>query len=155
MERDNYLEGIRSAWLGEQFGEVFFNALATRTEDPSLRSTWQTLARLEKVTGKRMAALLEAHGEPVGAAEPIEIGDEVLSQYTDASLRSMEKMKDVVTNAIVRFDQLLAVAPESDVPSVRFLVDHEQALLTFVDCQIAGDQAHALEDVEALLEHGS
>jgi hypothetical protein len=67
----------------------------------------------------------------------------------------MEKMKDVVTNAIVRFDQLLAVAPESDVPSVRFLVDHEQALLTFVDCQIAGDQAHALEDVEALLEHGS
>jgi hypothetical protein len=24
MEHDNFLEGIRSAWLGEQFGQAFF-----------------------------------------------------------------------------------------------------------------------------------
>jgi len=153
MERDNYMDGIRSAWLGEQLGEAFFKALAGRTEDESMRSTWQTLAKLENVTGKRMAGVLEAHGEAAVTDEIIEVGDEILSQYVDAShLDSMIRMKDVVEKAIIRFDQLLAVAPEPDVPSVQFLVRHEQALLTFVDREIAGSHAHALEDVEKLLE---
>jgi hypothetical protein len=137
MERDSYLEGIRGAWLGEQFGEAFFKALADRTDDESMRSTWQTLATLENVTGKSMAGVLEAYGEAAVAHEVIEVGDEVLNQYTQVShLDSMLRMKDVVDKAIVRFDQLLAVAPESDVPAVQFLVHHE----------------HALEDVEKLLE---
>ena len=156
MERDSYLEGIRGAWLGEQFGEAFFKALADRTEDEPMRSTWRTLAKLENVTGQRMAAVLEAHGETAVTDEVIEVGDEILSQYTDAShLNAMERMKDVVEKAIIRFDQLLAVAPESDVPSVQFLVHHEQALLTFVEREIVGDQARALEDVEKLLEQAS
>lgn len=156
MERDNYIDGIRSAWLGEQFGEVFFKALADRTEDESMRSTWQTLAKLENVTGKRMATLLESHGEAAVTDEIVDVGDDILSQYTAAShFDSMMRMKDVVEKAIVRFDQLLAVAPEPDVPSVQFLVHHEQALLTFVDREIAGDHARALEDVEKLLEQAS
>ena len=153
MERDSYLDGIRSAWLGEQFGEVFFKALADRTEDDSMQLTWQTLANLENVTGKRMAAVLEAHGEPAVTDEIIEVGDEILNQYAGAShLDSMMRMKDVVEKAIIRFEQILGAAPESDVPSVQFLVHHEQALLTFVDREIAGDHAHALEHVEKLLE---
>ena len=153
MERDSYIEGIRGAWLGEQFGEAFFKALADRTDDESMRSSWQTLANLENVTGKRMAAVLEAHGEAAVAHDVIEVGDEVLSRYTGVShLDAMMKMKDVVEKAIIRFDQLLAVAPETDVQAVQFLVHHEQALLTFFDREITGDQAHALEDVETLLE---
>lgn len=153
MERDSYIDSIRSAWLGEQFGEVFFQALADQTEDKSMRAKWQTLAKLENVTGKKMAAVLETYGEAATTDENIEVGDEILSQYTDAPhLDSMMRMKDVVEKAIVRFDQLLAVAPESDVPSVQFLVHHEQALLTFVEREIAGNHAHALEDVERLLE---
>jgi hypothetical protein len=152
MERDSYLDGIRSAWLGEQFGEVFFKALADRTEDESMRSTWHTLANLESVTGKRMLEVLAAYGENTPTDQIIEIGDEVLSQYTGVSHHeSMLHMKDVVEKAIIRFDQLLAVAPESDVPAVQFLVHHEMALLTFVEREIAGDHAHALDDVEKLL----
>jgi rubrerythrin len=152
MERDSYLDGIRSAWLGEQFGEVFFRALAGRTNDESMRSKWQALAELENVTGKRMAAILEAYGEVAVTDENIEVGEEVLSQYADAShLDAMMRMKELVEKAIIRFDQLLAVAPESDVAAVQFLVRHEQALLTFVDREIGGDPAHALEAVEKLL----
>jgi hypothetical protein len=153
MERDSYIDGIRSAWLGEQFGEVFFNGLADRTEDESMRSTWQTLAKLENVTGKKMAAVLEVYGEAAATGDRIEVSDEIFSQYTSAvHLDSMLRMKDVVEKAIIRFDQLLAVAPEADVPSVRFLVQHEQALLTFVDREIDGNHADALQDVEKLLE---
>ncbi len=152
MERDSYLEGIRSAWLGERFGEVFFDALAERTEDESLRNKWQTLARLEHVTGMKMAALLESHGEEAVTHDSVEVGEEILSQYTSAPhLDAMMGMKDVVEKAIVRFDQLLAVAPESDVPAVQFLVAHEQALLDFVEHEIAGNGDHALDATEALL----
>lgn len=156
MERDSYIDGIRSAWLGEQFGEVFFKGLADRTEDESMRSTWQTLAKLENVTGKRMAALLETHGEAAATDDGIEVSDEIFNQYTSAvHLDSMLRMKDVVEKAIIRFDQLLAVAPESDVPSVQFLVQHEQALLTFVDREINGDHVDALQDVEQLLDRAN
>ena len=153
MERDSYLEGIKSAWLGELFGEVFFNAMAERATDESMRAKWQTLAKLENVTGKKMAALLETHGESAVTDEAIEVSDEILSRYTDASHHdSMMRMKDVVEKAIIHFDQLLAVAPESDVPAVQFLVQHEQALLDFVESEIAGDRARALDATEALLE---
>ena len=152
MERDDYLEGIRGAWLGEQFGEVFFQALAERAEEETMRSKWQTLARLENVTGNRMASLLEAHGEAATTDEAIEVGDELVARYADVPhLDSMLHMKDVVEKAIVRFDQLLAVAPEADVAAVQFLVDHEQALLTFVEREIAGEGARSLEAAEALL----
>ncbi len=103
-----------------------------------------------------MEAVLEAYGEAAATDDSIEVSEEIFSQYTSAThLDSMLRMKDVVEKAIIRFDQLLAVAPESDVPSVQFLVHHEQALLTFVDREIAGDHAHALEHVEKLLEQTS
>ncbi len=153
MERDSYLDGIRSAWLGELFGEVFFNAMADRTQDEAMRTKWQTLAQLEHVTGNRMAALLESHGESAVVQDPVEVSEEVMTRYTNAThLDSMLNMKDVVEKAIIHFDQLLAVAPDEDVPAVRFLVDHEQALLSFVDCEIAGDGAHALDAAKGLLQ---
>ena len=151
MERDSYLEGIHSAWLGEQFGEVFFAALAERTDDAAMRSKWQRLAQLENVTGKRMAAVLESYGQSPTAGD-IEVGDDVLSRYTDVSHHdAMLGMKDIVDRAIIHFDQLLAVAPDEDVPAVQFLVQHEQALQTFVEREISGDAANSLEDVDRLL----
>lgn len=153
MERDNYIEGIRSAWLGEQLGEAFFKAMADRTDDQSMQAAWQTLAQLEHVTGKRMAAVLESHGESAIAQDSIEIGNDVVEQYAGVPhIDAMTHMKDVVEQALIRFDQLLAVAPESDVPDVQFLVQHEQALLTFVEREIAGDHEGALADVEQLLQ---
>jgi len=85
MERDSYLQGIRSAWLGELFGEAFFKAMAERTEDSAMRVKWHTLAQLEHVTGKRMAELLESHGEEATASDDIAVKEEVLSRYADAS----------------------------------------------------------------------
>ena len=152
MERDSYLDSIRSAWLGERFGEVFFTAMAERTDDDAMRSKWQSLATLERVTGERMAEVLESYGETAATTEAIEVGEDILSRYADVPhIESMTEMRDVVEKAIVRFDQLLAIAPDADVPAVQFLVQHEQALLTFVEREIAGDGANALEDVNRLI----
>lgn len=148
----NFLDGIKSAWLGEQYGAAFFNALADTTSDDSLKSCWQTLAKLESVTGGRMADLLATHGESPNTDEIIEISDEMLDDYTAHSHEdAMHHMKPTIEKAIARYDQLLAVAPEDDVPAVQFLVDHELALLDFVDCELSGNHEHALDSVKRLL----
>jgi hypothetical protein len=153
MDHDNYLEGIRSAWLGEQFGQAFFNAMANASEDKHMQASWRTLAQLEYVTGNRMATLLESHDEQATTDEIIDISDELLQQYTGVShFESMTRMQDVIEKAIIRFDHLLAVAPENDVDAVRFLVEHELALQTFVEREIAGDRENSLEAVITLLD---
>jgi hypothetical protein len=153
VDHDNYLDGIRSAWLGEQFGQAFFNAMANASDDEHMQATWKTLAQLEYVTGNRMATLIESHGEQATTDEIIDISDELIQQYTDVShFESMSRMQDVIEEAIIRFDQLLAVAPENDVNAVRFLVEHELALQTFVEREIAGHAENSLEEVIRLLD---
>jgi len=154
MDRDNYIESIRSAWLGEQFGHAFFTRLAEVSTDPAIEGRWRTLAQLELVTGHRMATLLESHGEQATSDEIIEISDEVLQRYTESShIESMTRMKATIESALGRFDQLLAIVPDSDVSAIQFLVDHEQALLTFVDREMDGDSRNSLAEVNRLLEN--
>ena len=43
MDRDSYLEGVRSAWLGERFGEVFFNGMAERARRTATDGTSSNL----------------------------------------------------------------------------------------------------------------
>ena len=153
MDRDNYIEGIRSAWLGERLGEVFFRKLAEQTEEETLQQKWLVLAQLEKVTGSKMASLLESHGESATTTENIDVDSDVISRYTSGSHQeAMLHMKEVVEKAVARFDQLLAVAPEDDIADVQFLVHHELALLSFVDHEIEGNPGSALNEVEKLLQ---
>ncbi len=153
MDRDNYIEGIRSAWLGEQFGEIFFNKLAAHTNDDDLKLKWQRLAQLEHVTGNKMADLLATHDEPATTNEVIDVDDTVLAPYRDGTHQaSMQHMKEVLEKAIVRFDQLLAVAPEEDIPAVQFLVQHELALLDFVECELSEAPDRSLQEVNRLLD---
>ena len=59
-------------------------------------------------------------------------------------------MRERVLGALERFEHLLATAPESDLEDIQFLVDHELALLTFVDKEADGD-ADSLGGVQELL----
>ncbi len=156
MDKDNYLDSIRSAWLGEKFGQTFFSSLASQEQDESLAEKLRTLARLEIAVGNKMAALLESHGESPVTDTIIEVDEEILSQYTTVShFESMSKMKTTIESALSRFDQLLAIAPDTDVHSVQFLVDHERALLSFVDKEIIGDGQNSLTEVKMLLGEDS
>ena len=99
-----------------------------------------------------MADLLATYGETVNEDEPISLGDDIIAQYADVPhAEAMQQMRDLVETAIVHFDQLLAVAPEDDVPAVHFLVQHEQALLEFVDVELAEDGRDSLRATQALL----
>ena len=146
---DDYIAGVKSAWLGEQHGRAAFTALAEAAGDAGTAGKWKTLAQLEQVTGQRMAALLESYGEMPD--EPFIDVEAIVDRFsTESHLEIMADMKKIIGPAIERFDRLLGIAPESDIDAVQFLVDHEVALMTFVDRELEG-RADSLAQVEALL----
>lgn len=151
---DDYLEGIRSAWLGEQFGQRFFLEMALASSDETMSTRWKTLSQLEEVTGNRMAEVLAFWDAAPSGSEFVDISPEIVEQFTGVSHQeAMQKMKTRVEEALLRFDHLLAIAPDQDIAAVQFLVDHEQALLTFVNRELAGDADNSMADVERLLSN--
>ncbi len=53
----------------------------------------------------------------------------IIQRYTSVPhLEAMSHMQEVLEKAIVHFDQLSAVAPQTNVADVQFLVAHEQVL---------------------------
>lgn len=150
---DGYLDGVHAAWVGEIQGELFFNTLA-KTEVGAQREKWETLAQLERVTGERMAALLRARDvtptAPETSGELLAAAQEYARMpFADA----VSSMRPILLNAIGRFEALLAQAPPAERATMQFLLDHERALLSFVDREAAGDDA-SLEAAQALIDQG-
>ena len=148
-----YVDGIREAWVGELQGEAFFAHLAQEAAGEE-RDKWETLAELERVTGRRMAALLTARNVSLDA--PPASGELQQAAETYARMpfsQAVSAMRPILTTAIARFEALLAQAPAGEREAVRFLVDHEQALLTFVEFEEAGDSA-SLDAVRELIARG-
>jgi len=148
---DDYIAGVHSAWLGEHLGFAAFNARADAEQDEFLSEKWRTLAQLEQVTGERMAKVLRAHGEQIDDEPFIDLESEAFQTYLSLSHTDvMGYMRDRVVAALERFEHMLATAPEYDLEDIQFLVDHELALLTFVDREIAGAD-DSLADVEKMI----
>lgn len=148
---DNYIAGIHAAWLGEQLGLAAFNARANAETDDNSAQMWRTLAQLESATGARMAKVLRSHGEDIDNDTPIDQEGEAFQSYLTLSHADViAYMRARVARAMDRFEELLAIAPKQDLADVQFLVDHELALITFVEREAAGEP-DSLSDVHRLL----
>ena len=148
-----YVDGIREAWVGELQGEAFFAHLAQEAAGEE-RVKWETLAELERVTGRRMAGLLRARN--VSLEAPAVSGELLRAAGAYAQMpfpQAVSAMRPILTTAIARFEALLAQAPAGEEEAVRFLVDHEQALLAFVELEEAGDSA-SLDAARELIARG-
>ncbi len=149
---DAYRDGILSAWQGEQVGKAFFDYMVEATDDPALREKWQVLGDLEEATGNCLAPLVDA-GAQRPAAGTFKLGAEAAAAfaalpYADA----LQQIKDVVDPAIEKFERLLEQAPEADREIVQILVDHEFAIRTFVQRELAGESATSLDPTRAVIE---
>lgn len=148
---DNYIAGIRSAWLGECLGFAAFTARAEAEQEEVLADKWRILAQLEEVTGQHMASVLKAHGETVDNEPNIDEESEAFQTYLSLPHGEVVSyMRDRVLGALERFEHLLAIAPTSDLEHLHFLIDHELALLTFVDRESSG-RGDSLSDARKLL----
>lgn len=149
-----YVDGIREAWAGELQGEAFFAHLAQEAAGEQ-RAKWDTLAELERVTGRRMASLLRARNVSLDGPPASGEFQRAAKAYAQMPFaQAVSAMRPILTTAIARFEALLAQAPAGEREAVRFLVDHEQALLTFVELEEAGDGAASLDAARELIARG-
>lgn len=148
---DNYIAGIHAAWLGEQLGFAAFSARANAESDDNFAEMWRTLAQLEFVTGERMAKVLRSHGEHINDDTRVDQESEAFQSYLSLShAEVIVYMKDRVASALDRFEELLTIAPKQDLADIQFLVDHELALITFVEKEANGEP-DSLSHVRRLL----
>lgn len=150
----SYADSLYDAWVGELQGEAFFEQVAQAAAGEH-RAKWETLAELERVTGRRMAALLTARH--VSLAAPADSGELVNAVRTYAAMpftQAVSAMRPILDAAIGRFEALLAEAPAAERETVQFLVDHERAILSFVELEEAGRGDESLNATRALIERG-
>ena len=98
-----------------------------------------------------MAKVLRSHEEDIDNDTPIDHESEAFQSYLTLSHADViAYMRMRVASALDRFEELLAIAPKQDLADVQFLVDHEYALITFVEREAAGEP-DSLSDVHRLL----
>ena len=149
--RDGYEQGVHAAWVGEIQGELFFIALA-EAEAGARREKWETLAALERVTGQRMAAVLRARGVPLAPAAASGRLPAAAREYAKRPFsEAVAAMRPILLDAIGRFEALLAQAPAAERKAMQFLVDHERAILRFVDLEAVGQGDASLDAALALI----
>ena len=150
----SYADGLYDAWVGELQGEAFFEQVAQNATGEQ-RAKWETLAELERVTGRRMAALLTERNVSLEPPEFAgELADAVQGYAAMPFVKAVSAMRPILDAAIGRFEALLAQAPAAEREAVQFLVDHEQAILSFVELEEAGQGAASLDAARTLIERG-
>ena len=150
-DEGSYEHGVHAAWVGELQGEAFFDALA-QTASGTAQEKWRTLAQLEQVTGERLATVL--HARNVDLSPPEAPGELLAAAKHYAELPfadAVSAMRPILVAAIDRFKALLDQAPDAERETMRFLVDHEQALLSFVDMEASGQGDRSLAPAQALI----
>ena len=148
----SYEDGVYRAWVGELQGEMFFTKMAQVAADEQ-REKWQTLATLERVTGQCMAEVLKARDVALAAPELSgQLLDAVEAYAKMPYAEAVAAMRPVLLPAIDRFEALLAQAPESDRDAMQFLVDHERAILSFVELEEAHQPDASLDAARALIQ---
>ena len=153
-EGQTYEAGVRAAWAGEMYGEALFSELANLAGGTALASKWKTLAKLERVTGEQLAALVSRYGfdtEPPG--EEVERGLATARKFAEMPHDEfMALIEPYLEDVISRFEALCDAAPAEDRTTMQFLVDHEVALLRFVQLERSGANQDSTRVARALIE---
>ncbi|MDE0364272.1 MAG: hypothetical protein OXP09_01710 [Gammaproteobacteria bacterium] len=153
-EGQTYEASVRAAWAGEIYGEALFSELAHLAGDTALASKWKTLAMLERVTGEQLAPLVSRYGfdtEP--PTEEAERGLVTAREFAEMPhAEFMALIEPYLEDVISRFEALRDAAPAEDRTTMQFLVDHEVALLRFVQLERSGADKDSTRVAGALIE---
>lgn len=150
MQTDRYIERIQDASKGEILGEILFRKLAQRYTDQSEKL--EKLIQLEIKSAKYMARLLSRHNIPV---EDVDHGEEYTDKLISASplgtwYEFLRWMHGIVYIYVDQYDDLYSRAMGEDKEELKFLSDHERALLQFLDAEIKG-APDSLKPIDLLL----
>jgi hypothetical protein len=144
---DDYTEGLRQSYYGEIVAEGFYRRLALAEPEGYRRTALSLIADVEHATQRRLA--------PFAAALGITLTDEDRDRRIRTRIQDLGQFDwDVFIRKAHRewpayldhFEHIERVAQTRGEHGLKFLVDHERALLDFVHLELASPRSH-----EALL----
>ncbi len=152
-EDDPYRKTLLLYYEEEVMGEVYFSELAKHFEEEGAAEKLKLLAAVEGHAAKVVKPLLERHGlVPREDKELKALGASHVSAHRDLS------WKDFVTYMVERypayiddFEGLESLAPEEDLPRLKFLTEHEHAAIDFANRELEG-QPDSIAPLVAYME---
>jgi hypothetical protein len=149
---ESYYEGIRKAYEGEIVGEALYRLLSERSTDSARRRKLAVIAAVERRTRDHLESIATRLGIKAQAADiqarierrAVELASLEWPAFIEKALRDWPPFID-------EFEATLRLAPARDARSVRWVVDHERALVEFARLEQAGC-ADSLKPIEAFLE---
>ena len=153
-ESRTYQASVQAAWAGEVYGEALFSELARLVPDTALEPRWKLLAELEQVTGRQLAPLVHRYGfdtdPPVEQMERGVANAREFAQMPHADFMAL--IEPYLEEVVSRYEALRDAAPAGDKAAMQFLVDHEVALLRFVQLERRGADQDSTRDARLLIE---
>ncbi|MEE9279881.1 MAG: cytochrome P450 [Myxococcota bacterium] len=145
---------LTDAYQGEVLGEAFFALLAEREREAEPAAKWRLLERLERHVKGRLRAELERRG--IDASEDRARVDE--GRAGAAALGALpwqERLgafRNAVCGFVAGFETAAQTAPAELKEIAGFVLQHEQALLSFAERELGGEGATSCEPVSAFLD---
>jgi len=132
----DYIDALRSAYVGELVGETLYRELARRRSNADERAKLDAIADVERLTHGRLHAIalrlgirpVESEWRPIVERRANELAPLTWHELIDKALRDWPPY-------IARFEALVPLAPACDAAALRQLVDHEVALVEFARCE--------------------
>ncbi len=152
-----YIRGVYEAWKGEVFGEVFFTELAQQDKQASMEPKWKTLADLERVTRGVLLPLVHRYGLPMRPPEESKTrGEQEAKRFSTMPHEEfMAYLEPYLAEVVAKYQTLRDDAPSEDAIAMQFLVDHEEALLRFVQIERGETGEDSLQEVKDVIARAS
>ncbi len=151
MDEATYISEIQAAADGEVQGEVIFKALM-RAAGQEHAHKLKALADLEIRTGAEMQALMDRYGLTLAQTNAAEAED-FARKYDGMDFRAvLEDWTEWIPAYVARYATLARQAKPEDKAILDYLAAHEQAIMDFIQLELAGKSADAMAKVQAVLE---
>jgi len=152
MDKNDYLKGVWELYGAEIEGEAMASRWLELAIDPGQTYKLSLFLQLESEAKVRLRPLLARHGislveNPSERQRGIEEADKFAAQPWREAMAGLSRL---CLPFAARFKSLLALAPQEDVPLVRFMVDHEESFSRIAAREALGEPAMETELVVML-----
>lgn len=153
MSLPDYYQSLVELLQGEIIGEALFSALCSVAKQPSQHHQFATLLQLETETKARLRPLLYKYRLGVKEHFSQATVDATVQQYLTNDWQAfLVMLRAWVYPFLTRLRSIEQIAPMEDREVMRHVLAHEEAIVDWLDQEIAGESKHSLDAVIGLLQ---
>ena len=151
MTELSYPECIRELYESEIFGEALTLALVEVAKNERERYHHGTLLQLETETQARLRPFLYKYGISLSKAMDLGPVPEIVAGYQNGSWEEfVSGTIPIVKQYLSRFEEIAKAGPEEDQEILQSMVEHESAILLWMEMEAAGETDGSLD---AIIKH--